>query len=524
MSGEYVNAAGRTIPEKIEGLSVHRRYEGAFARVPDGRKAAPGIPSSPRGRSKVLPSLEAAVEASGLRDGMTISFHHHLRNGDGILCRLLDVIASKGIRNLRLASTSLFKTHAPIVEHIRNGVITRMETGIHGAIGEAVFRGDAKLEAPIVVRSHGGRARAIESGDLHIDVAFVSAPSCDEYGNMNGVLGPSACGALGYPMTDAMYADVVVAITDTLVPYPNHPISISQQYVDFVVEVDRLGDPSGIVSGTTRITRNPLQLLIARNACELMKASGLVRDGFSFQTGAGGISLAAAHYLREYMVEKGIKGSFGSGGITGYFVSMLEDGLLERLLDVQCFDLEAVRSLRENPAHIEMSASMYANPHTKGCVVDRLDIVVLGGAEIDVDFNVNVAVESDGVLRHAVGGHQDTAAGASLTIVVAPLIRGRLNTIVERVLTVTTPGETVDAVVTERGIAINPRNEELRERVRGRGLPLYDIRELQEMGRKLTGVPSSVDFEDEILAVIEYRDGTVLDVARRPRLRRGKQG
>src|SRR3712207_8800626 len=39
-----------------------------------------------------------------------------------------------------------------------------------------------------------------ESGDVHIDVAFVAAPTADTYGNLNGVEGPSACGTLGYPM------------------------------------------------------------------------------------------------------------------------------------------------------------------------------------------------------------------------------------------------------------------------------------------------------------------------------------
>ena len=47
-------------------------------------------------------------------------------------------------------------------------------------------------------------------------------------------------------MVDAKYADQVVIITDTLVPFPNTPISIPQTDVDYVVEVDAIGDPAGI--------------------------------------------------------------------------------------------------------------------------------------------------------------------------------------------------------------------------------------------------------------------------------------
>ena len=53
-------------------------------------------------------------------------------------------------------------------------------------------------------------------------------------------------------------------------------------------------------------------------------------------------------FMKEAMIKKGIKASFGLGGITGYFVELLKEGLVERLMDVQSFDLEAVRSIGEN--------------------------------------------------------------------------------------------------------------------------------------------------------------------------------
>ncbi len=113
------------------------------------------------------------------------------------------------------------------------------------------------MKNPVVIRSHGGRARAIARGDIHIDVAFLGAPSSDECGNINGTKGKATCGSLGYAMIDAKYADQVVAITDSLMPYPNTPISIPQTDVDYVVQVDAIGDPTGIAKGATRFTKKP---------------------------------------------------------------------------------------------------------------------------------------------------------------------------------------------------------------------------------------------------------------------------
>ena len=189
-------------------------------------------------------------------------------------------------------------------------------------------------------------------------------------------------------------------------------MSINQTCADYVVQVPSIGDPSGIVSGTTQITRDPLRLLIARYASRLIEASPYFKNGISFQTGAGGIALAVTAFMREAMLKKGIRGSFGLGGITGYFVDLLHEGLVEKLLDVQSFDLRAVKSIAEDPNHVEISADWYANPWNSGAAVNKLDVVILGATEVDRDFNVNVNTEADGALLHGTGGHQDTAAGA----------------------------------------------------------------------------------------------------------------
>jgi citrate lyase subunit alpha/citrate CoA-transferase len=460
--------------------------------------------------NKLAASLREAIEHSGLKDGMTISFHHHLRNGDHVVNIVLNEIADMGIKDLTVASSSFFQVHEELVRHIKNGVITRLDTNyMVGPLARAVSMGI--LNNPVVFRSHGGRPRAIHEGSLNIDVAFVAAPSSDEMGNINGVTGPSACGSLGYAMPDALCARKVIAVTDYIVPYPNSPISIDQTYVDWVVKVDSIGDPAGIVSGTTRVTRDPIGHIIAGYAAEVIDASGLLKDGISFQTGAGGASLATAYHLKEKMLKKNIKGSFGLGGITGFFVDMLKQGLFEKLIDVQCFDLDAVRSLRDNPNHIEVSASFYANPGLKGCAVDKLDVVVLGATEIDTGFNVNVLTDSNGIIMGGSGGHSDTAAGAKLTIIVANLLRSRLPIVVDKVTNIVTPGNTVDVLVTERGIAVNPARTELRDRLKDSSLPVVSIEELKDTAERIAGKPTKISFTDRVVGLVEYRDGTIID-------------
>ena len=65
-------------------------------------------------KSKLLHSLREALEAAGLQDGMTVSFHHHLRNGDYILNLVLEEAARMGIRNLTVNASSLFDIHMPL--------------------------------------------------------------------------------------------------------------------------------------------------------------------------------------------------------------------------------------------------------------------------------------------------------------------------------------------------------------------------------------------------------------------------
>ena len=462
---------------------------------------------------KVVASLREAISLCGLKSGMSISFHHHLRNGDYTLNRVMDEIASLGIRDLTLNASSLFDAHAPLREHIKNRVVRKINTDYMSAgLGRAISEG--LMDEPVEFRTHGGRPRDIALGITPIDVAFIAAPTSDPAGNCSGKYGPSACGSLGYAFPDAMYAKKVVVITDTLVPYPLTDASIPEIYVDYVVPVDAIGDPRGIVSGTTKITRDPVGLVMAETAARVIRHSGLLKDGFSFQTGAGGATLAAAKFLKEIMLREKIRGSFASGGVTGYLVDMLNEGCFTSLMDVQCFDLKAVESIRTNPAHHEISAMQYASPAAKSAVVDHLDVVLLGATEIDTDFNVNVHTDSAGCIMGGSGGHSDTAAGAKLSMIIAPLFRARLPIITGRVRCISTPGRDVDVVVTQRGVAVNPAKPDLALRLKDAGLPIVDIHELKQIAERITGVPAVPPEGGRVVARVLSRDGEPLDVIR----------
>ena len=205
--------------------------------------------------SKVVSSLKEVIALAGVKDGMTVSFHHHLRNGDFVLNMVMQELADAGIRDLTVNASSIFDVHTPILEHIENKVVTQICCNYMAAgVGRAVSTGI--MEKPVQFRTHGGRPSDIVSGKTPIDVAFIAAPTADTMGNCSGKYGKSACGSLGYAFADAMFAKKVVVITDNLVPYPMQDFSISEDWVDYVVCVDAIGNPKGIVSGTTRITRD----------------------------------------------------------------------------------------------------------------------------------------------------------------------------------------------------------------------------------------------------------------------------
>jgi len=512
-------ALGREIPASIPGYKDSIPYAGAFAtRPPLGQRTYGRLSKAvyPYDSGKVLDSIEQAIEASGLKNGMTVSFHHALRNGDYVMNMVMQAIQRRGIKGLTLAPSSFLNSNDELIPLFKDGTITAAQTsGLRGELGR--FMTMNKLTKPTILRPHGGRARAIENGELRIDVMFMAAPTADTYGNVTGVLGPAACGSLGYAMVDAAHADTVIAITDNLVDHPLCPVSIPQYLVDYVVKVDAIGDPKGISTGALRGSKNPRDLIMAKMAAKIVEHAGYFKDGFAMQLGAGAASVSTGLYLRELMLRDKITAGMAIGGVVGVFCDLLDEGLIRTLFDTQSFDDRTIQSLRDNPRHQEYDAGNYASPWNKGAMVNKVDYVILGATEVDVNFNVNVLTDSNGIMMGALGGHPDAAAGSKCTIITAPLLRGRLPMITDSVQTVSTPGETVDVIVTDRGVAINPKRQDLIDNLKGTGLPIKSIEELRDMAYELSGEkPEPLRLSDQITGVIEYRDGTVLDVIRSP--------
>ena len=491
---------GREFPKEIENYGRVKPYRGALKLKPE---------------NKLLSSIDEAIEKTGLKDGMTVSFHHHFRNGDKVVCLVMDAIRRKGIKNIHIAASGFFPCHDGLVPMAEDGTIRKLtfSTISKGGLTAAIMEG--KFREPCVIQSHGARARAIIDGELHIDVAFIAAPCCDAGGNMCGIGSKSNCGLLSFAYADAAYADKVVAVTDGLTSDGVEPVEISHDLVDYVVEIDSIGDAQGIMYGSTVPSDNQVKLHIAEMVAKLLDKAGYIRNGMSFQTGASSIGLPVAAYVEKVMKEKGVKGSFILGGITKYLDRMLDEGLFEKAQSVQIFDTEVLKTFAKSSNHTAQGSDSYSNPSNPNALVNFLDIMILGATQIDSDFNVNVITDSNGRIITAPGGHTDCAAGAKIAIVVQESIRREVSTICDRVCCVTTPGETVDVLVTELGIAVNPRRQDLVKALSNSDLPLMSIEEMKALAdAKATVETKEVNTNDRIVAVVEYRDGSVIDVIR----------
>ncbi|MBO1304529.1 citrate lyase subunit alpha [Enterococcus sp. 669A] len=509
------NAVNRDILDELlkNGKEV---YQGKY--YMDGKYVKKDSPKSKRQvkpqETKLCQSIREACERCGAHDGMTFSFHTEFRDGDYVASMVAKVLVEEmGLKDITVAATSLGNAQEVIATYIEEGKIIGVQTsGVRGKIGEVISAG--KLASPAIIRSHGGRPRAVEAGEVHIDIAFLAASTSDIFGNAKGVGGKNNCGSMGFAVHDSHYADHTVVITDTLVGFPNLPSSISAIDVDCVCVVDNIGDAAKISTKEARMTDNPRELMMAENVAKVIAATPYFKDGFSFQTGVGGPSLAVNRFLEKYMVDRNIRMSFALGGTSSAICELQDKGLVDHILDTQDFDQGAINHIFKHPNHHEIDLSEYANPANKGAYVNNLDFVVLSALEIDTSFNVNVITGSDGVLRGAPGGHPDTAAGSKCCIIVTPLTRGRMATVCDEVVTVATPGDCVDVLVTDYGIAVNPLRQDLIANLDEAGIPHVTIQELKEKAYELVGVPDKLDWEDKVIAVVESRDGTILDVVK----------
>ncbi|MGM0216835.1 citrate lyase subunit alpha [Enterococcus sp. AZ109] len=509
------NAVNREIPAELlkNGKEV---YQGKY--YMDGKYVKKDSPKSKRyvkpQETKLCQSIREACEQCGAHDGMTFSFHTEFRDGDYVASMVAKVLVEEmGLKDITVAATSLGNAQEVIATYIEEGKIIGVQTsGVRGKVGEVISAG--KLASPAIIRSHGGRPRAVEAGEVHIDIAFLAAATSDIFGNAKGVNGKNNCGSMGFAIHDAHFADHTVVITDTIVDFPNLPSSISAIDVDCVCVVDNIGDAAKISTKEARMTDNPRELMMAENVAKVIAATPFFKDGFSFQTGVGGPSLAVNRFLEKYMVDRKIRMSFALGGTSSAICELQDKGLVDHILDTQDFDQGAANHIFTHPNHHEIDLSEYANPANKGAYVNNLDFVVLSALEVDTKFNVNVITGSDGVLRGAPGGHPDTAAGSKCCIIVTPLTRGRMATVCEEVVTVATPGDCVDVLVTDYGIAVNPSRNDLIKNLDEAKIPHVTIEELKEKAYELVGIPDKLEWEDKVIAVIEARDGTILDVVK----------
>ena len=174
-----INAVGREIPEEVLKATGKEAFKGAYAYDNyEYTKAAPKARTmmDPK-RSKMVENIHEALVKSEIKDGMTISFHHHFREGDYVVNMVMEEIHKMGIKGLTICASSLGKANDPIVPYIDDGTIVGIQSsGVRGKIGEAISTG--RLRDLAIMRSHGGRVRAIESGEVHIDIAFIGAPTC----------------------------------------------------------------------------------------------------------------------------------------------------------------------------------------------------------------------------------------------------------------------------------------------------------------------------------------------------------
>ena len=460
---------------------------------------------------KHLPDLAAAFERFEIGDGAVLSFHHHYRNGDRLMNAVLALMAQRGLRGLTIAPSSLFPVHAPLVAHMQSGVISHVVTDYaKGPVADAMMAGI--LQTPALLQSHGGRARALETGALKVDVAFIGASLAQTTGACTGRGGEVPCGPLGYAMVDAGYAKHSVVCAHEIVSEALPHTDIPANHVDAIVHFPNPGDVSGIASDTTLPAQTPQARQIGHMVAQVIAAAGMLQDGMSLQTGAGDYSLSAVPLIGEAMDKAGVRGSFISGGITGAHVALQRAGLFDRIHDVQCFDTAAVASAITNPDHHAMSASQYANPLDPNTIVQGLSVMVLGAVEIDRAFNVNMTIGGDGRLIGGPGGHPDAAQGAALTIVTTGLTAGGYAKLVKHARCVTTQGKDVDVLVSDHGIVVNPTRPALKAALIKANLPVTTFDTLltlaQSLATKRRGAAAPI-----ARLLLEHRAGGVLDWA-----------
>jgi len=455
-------------------------------------------------------TIKEAIKKSGLKNGMTISFHHHLREGDEVVLKTLSEIKELGIKNLTLSCTSLLNAHDKIVDYIEDGTITSIHTtGLKAKLAKYVVH--KGLKTPVIFRSHGGRARALQEKNINVDVAFISAAAVDSLGNATGSLGKNSFGSLGYGIWEAQNANKVIIVTDNVIKNDVLPyISIPQYRVNEVVSVDSIGNSSKIKAGSLIPKFSYNNFIIAKKTAEIIINLAGSLNNKSLQLGSGSISIQVMKFISEHLKRKNEKLKFMLGGITEFILEAFNENLVQTIFDIQSFSPECSYFIGKNPSYIEIDSSWYANPKVN-CLVNYVDFSVLSAVEIDLNWNVNSLISSDYEIIGAIGGHQDVAEGSNITIITAPLIRGRIPIIVDKVKAVTTPGKNVDILVTDFGIAVNPLRKDIINDLLSLDIEIFSLKDLYKKAEDLVGIPEKPKLSDKVVGIIENRTGEIID-------------
>jgi len=488
-----------------------------------GRKITSKIPHR---KNKVV-ALDTVMDV--IHNGDTISYPHYYRTGDFGLKLVVDKLKETGKKNIKIYANALFDNVDPwLMDAVNDGTIGGIYGNVYRKFGEHVVNGEL-LPWVTVGYSHGNRVRKLQTGEVNIKVAFGPVPIADIYGNANGIFGKPEhmCGPVGLFNADAEYAEFVCLLAGTVSDHLIMPTPLSMEQVDFVVKVDAPGLASGIGSGTLDIQKaksNPFNAQVADNVTRVIKASGVVKDNFNFQVGSGA-GLIILENIRAILKEMKIRANFSIGGVTSLHVDMLDEGTLFQLMHGQLFEpsQKVIDSMINNPHHHEITTAYYASVANKEAAVNMLDLAVLSTLEVDLSFNLNT-VCANGRIIGGIGGGQDVAAGADLTIIFMPLATGKNDKgfpkVVDKVYTRTTPGEVVDVIVTEEYAAVNPQSKStyknnIFEKAKEYGVKLLTIEELYhksiEKAKEFGTIPPPAKATDEVVHVIEWRDGTLLD-------------
>ena len=177
-----VNAAGRAVPRRVNG-TVQVPFSAVEGKHPGGRTSGRPVRSCsefPADGNKLVKSLKEALRRAGARNGMTISTHHHLRDGDSLTNMLFDVLREMGVKGVRWFPSASFPCHEHLIPHLSSGVIHHIEGSMNGALGR--FASSGNMKGVGVLRSHGTRYQAVQDGEVHIDLAVIAAPTADHLG------------------------------------------------------------------------------------------------------------------------------------------------------------------------------------------------------------------------------------------------------------------------------------------------------------------------------------------------------